>query len=193
MRQYYQCSGTAATTNSARLRYDRGIIGGWSLNGVFRNSSGLPVGVIAGGIWPTNWQVGSYANQTGVVPAPQTTKNGPAPTKSGKPGPNIFADPATAIAAYGLPLAGDSGQRNGVRGDGFFGIDLGIGKRFSLFTFKDQPHTVQLRAESFNVTNSVRFDPYSANVNILSPARFGQYTSTLTKPRVFQFSLRYEF
>jgi hypothetical protein len=170
-----------------------GIIGGWSLNGVFRNSSGLPVGVIAGGIWPTNWQVGSYAVATGIVPAPKTTKNGPAPTKSGKPGPNIFGDPATALAAYGLPLAGDSGQRNGVRGDGFFGVDLGTGKRFTLFSLNDQPHTLQFRGESFNVTNTVRLDPYTANVNILSPARFGQYTATLTKPRVFQFSLRYEF
>ena len=169
------------------------IVGGWSLNGVFRNSSGLPVGVIAGGVWPTNWQVGSYAIQTGAVPAPQTTANGPAPTKSGKPGPNLFTDPATVMAAYNLPLAGDSGQRNGIRGDGFFGLDLGIGKRFNLFTLKDNPHTLQFRAESFNVTNSVRFDPYTASVNILNPARFGQYTSTLTTPRVFQFSLRYEF
>ena len=79
------------------------------------------------------------------------------------------------------------------RGDGFFGIDLGVGKRFSLYSIKDQPHTIQFRAESFNITNSVRFDPYSANQNILNPARFGQYTTTLTKPRVFQFSLRYEF
>jgi hypothetical protein len=170
-----------------------GIIGGWSLNGVFRNSSGLPVGVGAGGIWPTNWQVGSYAIQTGVVPATQTTKNGPAPTASGKSGPNLFADPATAFKGYSLPLAGDSGQRNGIRGDGFFGIDLGLGKRFNLYTIKDQPHTLQFRAESFNITNSVRFDPYTANTNILNPARFGQYTATLTRPRVFQFSLRYEF
>jgi hypothetical protein len=170
-----------------------GVIGGWSLNGVFRNSSGLPVGVIAAGIWPTNWQVGSYAIQTGVVPPGQTTKNGPAPTKSGVPGPNLFADPSVAFAGYSLPLAGDTGQRNGIRGDGFFGIDLGIGKRFSLFTLKDQPHTLQFRAESFNITNSVRFDPYTANSSILNPARFGQYTATLTKPRVFQFSLRYEF
>jgi hypothetical protein len=169
------------------------VIGGWSLNGVFRNSSGLPVGVIAAGIWPTNWQVGSYAIQTGVVPPGQTTKNGPAPTKSGVSGPNLFADPSAAFAGYSLPLAGDSGQRNGIRGDGFFGIDLGVGKRFSLFTLKDQPHTLQFRAESFNVTNSVRFDPYTANSSILNPARFGQYTATLTKPRVFQFSLRYEF
>ncbi|HLJ44867.1 MAG TPA: carboxypeptidase-like regulatory domain-containing protein [Bryobacteraceae bacterium] len=174
-------------------RFVDGLIGGWSLNGVFRNSSGLPTGVTAGGVWPTNWQVGSYAIQTGVVPAPQTTANGPAPTKSGKPGPNLFTDPATAMAAYSLPLAGDSGQRNGIRGDGFFGIDLGLGKRFSLYHIKDQLHTIQLRGEVFNLTNSVRFDPYSASLNILNPARFGQYTSTLTSPRVFQFSLRYEF
>ena len=57
------------------------------------------------------------------------------------------------LAGYGLPLAGDSGQRNGIRGDGPFGIDLGVGKRFQLFTFKDQPHTLQFRAEAFNVTN----------------------------------------
>jgi Carboxypeptidase regulatory-like domain len=185
--------GTGKLVAGNANRWVNGVIGGWSLNGVFRNSSGLPVGIQAAGIWPTNWQVGSYAIQTGVVPAPQTTKNGPAPTKSGKPGPNIFADPAAAMAGYSLPLAGDSGQRNGVRGDGFFGIDLGIGKRFSLFTLKDQPHTLQFRAESFNITNSVRFDPYTVNNSILNPARFGQYTTTLTKPRVFQFSLRYEF
>lgn len=169
------------------------IIGGWSLNGVFRISSGLPTGVTAGGVWPTNWQVGSYAIQTGAIPAYQTTKNGPAPTKSGKSGPNLFTDPAAVYAAYNLPLAGDSGQRNGIRGDGYYGIDLGIGKRFQLFTLKDVPHSLQFRAESFNITNSVRFDPNSASVNILNPARFGQYTATLTRPRVFQFSLRYEF
>ncbi|PWU10308.1 MAG: hypothetical protein C5B51_04505 [Terriglobia bacterium] len=169
------------------------FIGGWSLNGVFRDSSGLPISIQAGGVWPTNWQVGSYAIQTGVLAPPQTTANAPAPTKSGKPGPNLFADPAGALGAYSLPLAGDSGQRNGIRGDGFFGIDLGVGKRFNLFTYKDQPHTLQFRAESFNITNSVRFDPYTANNNILNPARFGQYTATLTRPRVFQFSLRYEF
>jgi len=170
-----------------------GVIGGWSVNGVFRNSSGLPTSVSAGGVWPTNWQVGSYAIQTGVVPAFQTTKNAPAPTASGKPGPNMFANPSATFAAYSLPLAGDSGQRNGIRGDGFFGIDLGVGKRFNLFTLKDQPHTIQFRAESFNVTNSVRFDPYTASSSILNPARFGQYTAILVNPRVFQFSLRYEF
>ncbi len=169
------------------------VLGGWSINGVFHNSSGFPTGVAAAGIWPTNWQVGSFAIQTGVVPAPQTTKNAPPASKSGVAGPNIFSDPSAALAAYGLPLAGDSGQRNGIRGDGPFSIDLGVGKRFYLYSIHDQPHSLQFRAESFNITNSVRFDPFTANSSILNPARFGQYTTTLTKPRVFQFSLRYEF
>ncbi len=169
------------------------LVGGWSINSVFHNSSGFPVGIVAAGIWPTNWQVGSWANQTGVVPAPHTTKNAPAATASGTGGPNIFADPAAALDGYGIPLAGDSGQRNGIRGDGVFSLDLGVGKTFHLFTLRDQPHTLQFRAESFNVTNSVRFDPYTVNNNIFNAARFGQYTQLLTKPRVFQFSLRYEF
>jgi len=105
----------------------------------------------------------------------------------------MFVNPAKTLAAYSTPLAGDSGPRNGVRGNGFFGIDLGVGKRFNLFSLKDQPHTIQFRAESFNVTNSVRFDPYNANSSITNPARFGQYTALLVNPRVFQFSLRYEF
>ncbi len=169
------------------------VIGGWALNGVFRNSSGLPVGVTAGGVWPTNWESGSYAIQTGTVPTQVTTKNAPPPTSSGKSRPNLFANPAGALAAYSLPLAGDAGQRNGIRGDGYFGIDLGMGKKFNIVKVRDQQHTLQFRAEGFNVTNTVRFDPGSANLSILNPNLFGQYTATLTKPRVFQFSLRYEF
>ena len=117
----------------------------------------------------------------------------PPPTSSGKARPNLFANPAGALAAYSLPLAGDVGQRNGIRGDGYFGIDLGMGKKFNIVKVRDQQHTLQFRAEGFNVTNTVRFDPGSANLSILNPNLFGQYTATLTKPRVFQFSLRYEF
>jgi len=168
-----------------------GAIGGWQLSGTFRNSSGLPTSVGAGGVWPTNWNAGSNAIQTGPVSAPQTSKN--VATPNGSSGPNLFKDPAAVLAAYSIPLPGDAGQRNGIRGDGYFGIDLGLSKRFSLFTYRDQPHTLQFRAESFNISNTVRFDPFYTNTNILSPALFGKYTATLTTPRVFQFSLRYEF
>ena len=88
---------------------------------------------------------------------------------------------------------GDSGQRNGLRGDGFFTIDLGLAKRFTLFTHRDVPHTLQFRAEAFNVTNTVRFDVATSNTDINDPGSFGKYTSQFGSPRVFQFALRYEF
>ena len=72
-------------------------------------------------------------------------------------------------------------------------IDTGVAKTFHLFTVRDQPHTLQFRADAFNLTNSVRFDPNTANTDINNPAAFGKYTSLLVKPRVFQFSARYEF
>ena len=90
-------------------------------------------------------------------------------------------------------MAGETGQRNGIRGDGYFGIDLGVGKRFRLFSIKDHPHTLQFRAEAFNVTNTVRFDVNSAGLSAANQAKFGQYTQQLGRPRVMQFSLRYEF
>jgi hypothetical protein len=170
-----------------------GVVGGWQLSAVFRNTSGFPVGVGDGVGWPTNWEYTGFATQTGIVPAPQQSKNAPSAQKGAKGGPNIFADPATAFAAYSFTAAGETGQRNGVRGDGVFGIDMGLGKRFHLFTFRDQPHTLQFRAEGFNITNTVRFDVRSAGLSAANQAKFGQYTDVLSKPRVFQFSARYEF
>jgi hypothetical protein len=49
----------------------------------------------------------------------------------------------------------------------------------------------------FNVTNAVRFDVASLPQNtgqLEQPASvFGTYNSTLTKPRLMQFALRYSF
>ena len=90
-------------------------------------------------------------------------------------------------------MAGFIGQRNGIRGEGPFSIDLGLSKRFKLFTFREQPHSLQLRAEGFNITNSVRFDASSASISYSNPNKFGQYSNTFGSPRVLQFSGRYEF
>jgi hypothetical protein len=170
-----------------------GVIGGWQLSGIFRNSSGFVKSVNNGVGYPTEWAFNGFATQTGVVPAQGTEKNAPAATKTGTRGPNIFADPASAFGAYSPTLAGFIGQRNGIRGDGMFGVDLALGKRFNLFKIRDEQHSLQIRAEGFNITNTVRFDVNTANLDIANQAKFGQYTQTLTNPRVFQFSARYEF
>jgi hypothetical protein len=63
-------------------------------------------------------------------------------------------------------------------------------------------HSVALRWEVFNVTNSTRFDfndlsaasaSESNNSIGIPPSSFGDYTHLMTNPRVMQFALRYEF
>ncbi|MGH8248539.1 MAG: hypothetical protein ACREUU_19140, partial [Gammaproteobacteria bacterium] len=130
------------------------------------------------------------ATQTGITPRPATTRNAPAAVAGGRPGPNIFAHPKAALDAYGHTLPGETGQRNGIRGDGYFGVDLGIAKRFRM-PFNES-HSVQFRWEIFNLTNSVRFDVSASAASLGSAAAFGKYNDILTPPRVMQFGLRYE-
>jgi len=168
-----------------------GFIGGWQLTSIFRWTSGLPVGVGNGRFWPTNWNITGFASRTGALPKQETTKNAPAAASGGTPGPNIFPDPATALKSYGNTLVGESGERNGLRGDGFFGIDLGLGKTWKL---PIEGHRLQFRWETFNLTNSIRFDVNSLTLDLgAGRANFGKYSEALTNPRVMQFALRYEF
>jgi hypothetical protein len=79
---------------------------------------------------------------------------------------------------------GQSGDRNDVRGDGFFTIDTGLSKRFKM-PYKEN-HSVQIRAEAFNVTNTVRFDVNQASLSLSNSVAFGKYNGTLNSPRVLQ-------
>ena len=185
--------GKGKTFLDSRNRIVNAIVGGWQLSAIWRQSSGFPTSVGNGGNWPTDWQITPNATQVGPSPVQRTTLNATPASSSGTAGPNIFGNPAAAYAAYDYTLPGESGQRNGIRGDGIFTIDTGLGKRFTLFSFKDHPHTLQFRAEAFNVTNTVRFDPYSVDAQVGDPATFGKYTGTFGTPRVMQFSARYEF
>jgi hypothetical protein len=163
------------------------VVGGWQVSAIWHASTGFPISVGDGGNWPTDWQLTPVATQVGPSPVQQTTKNG------ANGGPNIFANPAAALASYDFTLPGESGQRNGIRGQGLFSVDLGLGKRFTLFTIKDRPHTLQVRGEAFNVTNTVRFDPAGVQIAIDTPSTFGNYTNVLGNPRVIQLTGRFEF
>lgn len=160
------------------------LFGGWQLSGLWRHTSGLPTSVQNGRNWPTNWQWQANATQIGVVPEPNTSKN-----VAGRV--NLFSDPAAALAAYDFSYPGDVGQRNGIRGDGYFTIDGSLAKRF-IMPYSEK-HSAQLRWEVFNVTNTARFDVRSMSLDIGTRATFGRYTGMLTEPRVMQFGLRYEF
>ena len=159
------------------------VIGGWQLSGVGRWSSGLPFSVISGAGWGTNWLEKSNMIQTGPI---QTGNyigaNG---------APNVFANPAQALAELQNPYPGEAGQRNNFRGDGYFGIDARLAKNWKL----SERTGLQFAWDVFNVTNSVRFDvnPLNSLQNLTTSGSFGVYGATLTTPRVQQLSLRFSF
>ena len=158
------------------------IVGGWQLSGVYRHTTGMPISVRDGSNWPTNFQWQGWATMIAPIPGMVTTRNAPAIT--GKGGPNAFSDPSAAIAAFDFTLPGGSGNRNVIRGDGYFTIDTGLSKRFAMPY--SEKHSLQFRWETFNLTNSARFDIGSISINLGSAGNFGKYSDTLTQPRVMQ-------
>jgi hypothetical protein len=158
------------------------LIGGWTLSGLVHLTSGLPFSTIDGLGWGTNWNNQSFNILTGPIATGGHNSN------SGDP--NVFKDQAVALANIRAPFPGETGERNILRGDGYFSIDSGLSKVFRITERQD----LKFSFEVFNVTNSVRFDPNSiANNPFGSASSFGNYSALLTRPRVVQLSLRYAF
>ena len=164
------------------------ILGGWTLTGIYRWTSGYPFSVEPGlGFWATNWQLTSADVLVG--PAPKTGKF---TDPSGNP--NVFqGDPNQVGTLFRHAYPGESGQRNNLRGPGYFGIDSGIAKSWAI----TEHQNVRFSWEVFNVTNTPRFDvgsmQYIGNNSVSSGSTFGEFTKTMTTPRVMQFALRYSF
>jgi len=163
------------------------IVGGWQLSGLFRMTSGFPVNISNGFDWPTNWQLGGQSYLISPV------KTGTYYINSGQNAGNVnlFSNGTAAISAFQNPFPGQGGARNQVRGPGYFGIDMGLSKRWKM-PYSER-HSMQLRWEVFNVLNAKRFDAISAAPELDISSTFGNYTRLLTNPRVMQFALRYEF
>ncbi len=165
------------------------VLGGWQISGLMRLTSGMPLSVLNGLAWPTCYCYQHFAEPVGTVPEQTNAKN--ARLIGGGTGPNVFSDPEAALASFRQVLPGEIGQRNNLRGDGIFSIDMAIGKRFAM---PFEGHTLQFRAEAFNVTNSVRFNPDAwETLSFVFPGSFGNYSQVMIPPRVIQFGLRYEF
>ncbi len=162
--------------------------GGWQVSGLWRFTTGLPLSVGNGAAWPTNWCCSPYAEVVGPIPEQTNTKNGK--LVGGGHGPNVFDDPQVALESFDNAYPGSIGVRNNLRGHGVFSIDLAVGKRFHL---PFEGHSLQFRAEAFNLTNTVRFNATYGSAVVTQAATFGQYSRTLVPARVLQFGLRYEF
>ena len=166
--------------------FSRALLGGWQVSGLARWTSGLPFGILQSSNWSTNWTQVSWLEQTGPVAIDKHIGS------SGVP--QAFADPTAIETGYATAYPernaypGEAGQRNHFRGDGYFGIDSGLSKSWIVH----ERQSLKFAWEIFNVTNSARFDVRSIN-NDASSGGFGNYSATLTAPRVQQFSLRFTF
>jgi Carboxypeptidase regulatory-like domain len=164
------------------------LIGGWQFSGILRFTSGLPFSLFEPG-FTTDWQDESYGVVTGHVKAKKYFGAGmvpeyfPNPNVSG--GINYGIDNGTPVR---IPYAGEAGERNNLRGDGYFDIDSGLSKAWSL------PKNGKLKFswEVYNVSNSVHFDPFSIGSGLTS-GNLGVASAELTSPRRMQFALRYDF
>ncbi len=173
--------------------WENAIVGGWTIGGTGRWTSGFPVSVFEGYVWPTNWDEMGWADLTGAP-----IKTGTESTANGVP--NIFVNPenctsgaTTPCAANGFGYAypGQSGARNPIRGEGYFGLDMNLAKNWRVPRREGQ--SVQARWSVFNVLNTNRFDAYSMQDEWDVASTFGNYTSTLTNPRVMELALIYQF
>jgi Carboxypeptidase regulatory-like domain len=164
------------------------FIGGWQLSGIARWTSGFPFSVDGGQRWPTDWFLTAIGQMT------SRPKTG---TFKGNGSVNVFGDPTAAQQDFTLPLPGQVGSRNVLRGDGYAGLDMSLVKNWKMPY--NEAHIIQFRWEVFNVPNLTRFNAQSIGSSSLltsltqQPNNFGAYTSLLTQPRVMQFALRYEF
>jgi hypothetical protein len=175
-------------------KYLDAVVGGWQLSSIFRYNTGYPIsGVSANfvdiGGWPTNWNSRSFVVRLNDV---QTS-----PTKNGPGGvPNLFSNPTTAYQSFRTAAPGETGDRNAFRYPGYIVLDLGLAKSWG--TPWNENHKVQLRVDTFNLTNTQRFtgantvfglDPFKETPD----PTFGNFLGIQGTPRVIQFAIRYDF
>jgi hypothetical protein len=167
------------------------VIGDWSFSGLARWTSGFPFNVYnCRSCWATNWNLQGNAMLIDPDRLPPTGLTLDA--VDGRPSP--FLDPEDALSYFRNALPGEVGIRNQLRGDGYFAIDLSVGKAWRIGI---RDHKLRFRWDVFNVTNTPKFNVGDVT---MFPDRsgFGRYNGTLATcdslaGRCMQFALRYEF
>ena len=149
----------------------RAVASGWKVSGIFRKSTG------------------SYLTITSGRDQAFTGINNQRPDQVlGNPyGDRSSLTNYLNAAAFAVPVAGKNGfiGRANIQGPGTFQFDTALSRTFQI----REAQRVEVRAEAFNVTNSLRRDSPATN---LIQSTFGQ-TTTAADPRILQFALKYVF
>jgi hypothetical protein len=162
------------------------IIGDWSVSGIWSWHTGFAVTTATG-----SFPVGNFFGDVNGVPAVFNGNTAALATKIHNEAGNLqyFANPTNTLAAVSFPLGGQIGNRNNLRGPGYWTVDLRLKKDIQMPWSERQK--LQFYAEAFNAFNHENFvDP---NTNI-SSGTFGALTATRGEgARQMQFALRYQF
>ncbi len=163
------------------------LLGGWSLSGIISARSGLAIGS-SSGAFPLGFSLASPAIVVGNSSAFASNIR-TLPSTGTTPGSIVFfEDNVAAQAALRFPRHGELGSRNTFRSPSFYGVDLGLAKRFNMPWSETQRLT--LRVDAFNALNNNVFS--SPNLTLES-ASFGLISSSFTSPRELQFAIRFDF
>ncbi len=168
-RHIFNLSGAAETPrfSNQTLR----IIGsGWRLSPIFRVLSGSFMSVTTNQDRALSGTVNQRVNQ--IVGNPYGDKT-----------PKNYLNPA----AFALPDMGSLGNvgRGSIKGPGTWQFDAALSRTFTVH----EAQKMEFRAEAFNITNSLRLNSPTTNLN---SNIFGQITSA-QDPRILQFALKYIF
>lgn len=143
------------------------FVGGWQFSGILRSTSGLPFSFFEPG-FKTNWQEEAYGVTTGTIKMHRHFDQNGEPQFFDNPG--AINSGLTTGSPERLPYPGETGERNNFRGDGYFSMDSGLAKSWSLSDYRK----LKFAWEVYNVTNTVRFVKSGAPQNRETPAIGGR-------------------
>jgi hypothetical protein len=156
------------------------VVNGWQVSGIITARSGLPTTISGTGAFSTNYNQGNQA-----IPAGPTPSTG-AVMFDQLGNPSLFPK-TTVTSAYKDNLPGGVGMRGIVRLPWQRNVDAAVTRTFRT---PWERHTLQLRAEAFNLLNFVNFSTVSLSLS--NPGTFGEF-SAAQDARVLQLALRYSF
>jgi hypothetical protein len=149
----------------------RAVATGWRVAGIYRKSSGAPLLMLTSGLDPLF--IGTNARPVQILQNPYGDKS----SLTNYLNPRAFTQPANG--SYG-----NMGPGN-IQGPGTWQFDMALSRAFRV----RETQRVEVRAEAFNVTNSLRPGDPGTNLNVNT---FGRIT-TSRDPRIMQFALKYVF
>lgn len=171
--------GKTFAGNSSRLLDE--IIGGWSISGIPRWSSGVAFTTTS------NAYVAGYANNAAAIFNGDLAGVAAHAHKTADGSVNFFKDASVANADFTGPIGFTIGSRNNLRGPTNFRMDAGLAKTFPLI---GENIVMKFRADAYNVLNHPVFGFPDSDI---TSSTFGQISATQSTPRVMQFALRLEF